>query len=373
MFNILTRYLAREVSLHTGMVLVALVLLFGFFELIQELNDLGKGNYRFADILMHVLLSMPSSVYNIFPAAALIGTMLALSRLASHSELTVMRASGMSLGSIALALMAVGVVFALLTLVFGEMITPAAERAAQELKMRATESLVGREFRSGVWVKDEGNVVNVKAVQIDADETRLLEIRVYEFDEEKRLKSISFAQSGTYLGNNQWKLVNAHKTLFTDGRTEVKTLPELTWKTVLTPDILSVLLIKPEQMSAVNLFTYIQHLRDNAQRSTRYEIAIWTKLIYPSAVLTMMLLAVPFSVGSQRGGGVGKRLLIGILLGLAFNLANRLFSSLGQLNEVSPFASAALPTIIMFCVAIGLLAWTERKTSGARFLGFRTA
>ena len=373
MMRILTRYLAREVTLATALVLVALAMLFGFFDLIHELGELGKGSYRLGNILAYVGLNMPGNIYNVFPVAALIGTLFALSRLASHSELTVMRVSGLSLAAIARALMVVGSGFVVLTLIFGEVITPVAERYAQEMKIRATESLIGQEFRSGVWVKDEGSFVNVKEVHLNGPDARLVDVRIYEFDTASRLKSISLAKGGNYLGENRWRLEDVQQTLFSETSTTLKRLPEMIWKSVLKPDILSVLLVVPEQMSAVNLYAYIQHLRDNAQKSTRYEIAIWTKLVYPMAVLVMMLLAVPFSVTQPRGGGVGVRLFIGILIGLGFNLVNRLFSSLGQLNGLSPFVSAWMPTLLFLAVALVMLMWAERRTSGASLWGYRTA
>jgi lipopolysaccharide export system permease protein len=373
MMRILTRYLAREVALATGLVLIALAMLFGFFDLIHELGDLGKGSYRLPNILSYVALNMPGNMYNLFPVAALIGTLFALSRLASHSELTVMRVSGLSLGAIARALMVVGCAFVVLTLVLGEFVTPLAERYAQEMKIRATEALIGQGFRSGVWVKDEGSFVNVKEVHLNGAEAHLVDVKIYEFDTANRLKSISLAKQGEYLGENRWRLQDVQETIFTEDGTSFKQLPEIIWHSVLKPDILSVLLVGPEQMSAVNLYTYIQHLRDNAQRSTRYEIAIWTKLVYPMAVLVMMLLAVPFSVTQQRGGGVGARLFIGVLIGLAFNLFNRLFSSLGQLNGISPFASAWLPTVLFLVIALAMLVWAERRTSGISLLGGRAA
>src|SRR5712691_3497752 len=98
MMRILTRYLAREVSLATFLVLAALVMLMAFFDFIHELGDIGKGAYKLSDVLLFVFLSAPDNVYNLFPVAALIGTLFALSKLASHSELTVMRVSGLSLG-----------------------------------------------------------------------------------------------------------------------------------------------------------------------------------------------------------------------------------------------------------------------------------
>ncbi|MBA2690536.1 MAG: LPS export ABC transporter permease LptG [Burkholderiales bacterium] len=371
--RILTRYLAVEVTLATALVLAALIMLFGFFDFIHELGDLNKGNYRLGNAVLYVLLNASGNVYNLFPVAALIGTLFALSRLASHSELTVMRISGLSLASIARSLMVTGLGFVLLTLLFGELITPSAERYAQEMKVRATEALIGQEFRSGVWVKDEGSFVNVREVHLNGAEARLVDVRIYEFDTANRLKTISLAKRGTYLGDNRWRLEEVEQTVFSETSTTLNRLPEAMWKSVLKPDILSVLLVVPEQMSAASLYTYIQHLRDNAQRATRYEIAIWTKLVYPAAVPVMMLLAVPFSASQPRGSGVGTKIFIGILLGLAFNMINRLSSSLGQLNGISPFLSAWLPTLVFLGVAIAMLAWAERRTSSAAFWGHKTA
>jgi len=364
---ILTRYLAREVSLATALVLAALVMLMGFFDLIHELGELGKGSYRLGSILLYVLLSTPGNVYNLFPVAALIGTLFALSRLASHSELTVMRVSGFSLWSIARSLMVIGMGFVALTLLFGELIAPAAERYAQEMKIRATESLIGQEFRSGVWVKDEGSFVNIKDVHLNGADAELVDVKIYEFDSANRLKTISLAKKGRYLGDNRWRLEDVQQTVFSDMGTALNRLPDAIWKSVLKPDILSVLLVVPEQMSAVNLYAYIQHLRDNAQKATRYEIAIWTKFVYPAAVLVMMLLAVPFSVSQQRAGSIGVKLFVGILLGLTFNLVNRLFSSIGQLNNLSPFMSAWLPTLLFFLLAISMLFWVDRHASRTPF------
>jgi lipopolysaccharide export system permease protein len=359
--RILTRYLSREVALATLIVLVALCMLFAFFDLIHELGDLGKGSYRISGAMFFVFLNMPAHVYELFPVAALIGALYALSQLASHSELAVMRVSGLSLAAIARALLPVGILFVLTMLFVGEVATPVLERIAEETKLRLTESLIAQEFRSGVWVKDEGSFVNVQEVRPGKGGTRLFGIKIYEFDPGYRLKSISLAKEGAYLGQNRWQILDVQRTLFSDTGTSLQRLPEAVWKSVLTPNILSVLLVVPEQMSVWNLYSYIRHLRDNAQNSTRYEIAIWSKLVYPCAALVMLVLAVPFSISSRRTGGVGARLLMGTLIGLAFNSANRLFSSLGQLQGLPAFASAVLPTLIFLAVAVSLLYVAERN------------
>lgn len=344
----LLRYFTREILSTSLLVLLALLALFGFFDLIRELDDLGRGNYRLTSMLGYVGLMLPSHTYVLMPAAGLMGTLFALARMSEHSELTVMRSSGLSLAQLALYVGAAGIVVGLATVVVGELVTPFTEEAAKGLRLKATRSIVAREFRSGFWVKDDRSFVNIQDV---TPETELLNLRIYEFDRDYRLTSISRAEKGTYAGPNTWRLTNVELTRFQGDRALLEKLPQLTWSSVLTPDILSVLKVVPERMSALNLRSYIEHLRDNRQKATRYEIAFWGKLLYPFAAIAMMVMAIPFALGSARAGGVGTKIVLGILLGLAFHFAGRLFSHMGLLNDWPALLSAGLPVVIVVLVA----------------------
>ena len=354
----LFRYFAREILLTSLLVLAALLALFGFFDLIRELDDLGRGNYRLNLMLAYVALSLPSHAYVLLPAAALIGTLFALARMSEQSELTVMRSSGLSLTQLALHVAGAGLVVAALTVVAGEFVAPFTEEAAKGLRLKATKSIVAREFRSGFWVKDDRSFVNIQDVTPD---TTLLNLRIYEFDKAHRLASISRAESGTYDGANRWKLSNVELTRFEGDNAVLQKLPVMAWSSVLTPDILSVLKIVPERMSALNLRSYIEHLRDNKQQTARYEIALYNKLLYPLAAIVMMVLAIPFALTSARTGGVGAKIVLGILLGLGFHFAGRLFSHMGLLNDWPALLSAGLPTVIFLVVAAGGLMRAEMR------------
>ncbi len=102
------RYLAREIYAATALVLMAFLALFAFFDLVHELADLGKGNYQLHHAIGYVLLTLPGYVYELFPIAVLIGTLYALTLLARHSEITVLRAAGLSTGRMLLALAKIG-------------------------------------------------------------------------------------------------------------------------------------------------------------------------------------------------------------------------------------------------------------------------
>lgn len=355
----LRRYVGRQILGSTVLVIVALLMLFSFFDLIQELGDVGKGRYRLSLALLKVTLAIPSHVYELFPVAALLGTLFALAQMVAHSEYTVMRVSGVSARSMMSIILPLGLMFAGFTFVIGEFVTPLSENAAQRLLLKATNTgVVAQEFRSGLWVKDDLSFVNVTQVSTDAD---LTGVRIYEFDDRSRLVSVSSALSGEFRGSDRWKLRDVSKTEFLPEGTRATHEAEVDWRSVLNPAILSVLMVVPERMSVADLYNYIGHLRDNRQATERHEIALYSKITYPVAVIVMMIIALPFAYSRSREGGISAKLFVGIMLGLGFHLASRLFGHLGLLNAWPPLFSAAFPTALFLLGGFGMLWWVERS------------
>ena len=353
------RYVAKQVFGATALVFSALLLLFGFFDFIQELSDLGRGRYSLTVAAVYVGLSLPGRAYEILPVAALIGTLFSLAQLVSSSEYTVMRVSGVSMRAMAVALVQIGVALSVLTFVLGEFVAPISEQAAQRLRLKATTSnVVAQAFRSGLWVKDDTNFVNVSRIM---PETVIHDVNIYEFDADYRLRAISHAKRGEYQRDNLWRLKDVVQTRFESNRTSVSKIPEAFWRSVLSPSILNVLMVVPEQMSLWDLYSYIGHLRDNKQETARYEIALWQKIIYPFAVLVMMVLALPFANFQVREGGISSNIFAGIMLGLGFHLANRLFGHLGLLNAWPPLFSAVMPTLVFLATAVWMMWKAEQR------------
>jgi lipopolysaccharide export system permease protein len=186
-------------------------------------------------------------------------------------------------------------------------------------------------------------------------------VRIYEFDARHRLLSISQAAGGRYVDDNLWRLTDVVQTRFGASSASVQRFEQLDWQSVLTPDILSVLFVLPERMSAWNLFQYSRHLGDNNQNAERYDIAFWKKLLYPFATLVMMGLALPFAYIHSRAGGVGAKVFSGIMLGVLFHLLNSLFSHIGLLNHWSPLLSALSPSLLFVSAAVLMMTWVERR------------
>ena len=379
--NTLRRYVWREIAASTGFVLLALVALFALFDLIGQLDDVGRAGYRITHALAFVALLVPSRTYELMPIAALIGTIYALSKLAANSEFTIMRVAGLSTLRLALTVLQIGVAFVVLTYLFGEAFAPSAEDLARRLRLQATGSALAQEFRSGVWVRDalargeDGTprlrFVNVRHVNTD---TSVDHWRIFEFDGNLRLRSVATADLGRYERGLGWNLTNMVETVippmgFAAGagdsamgeHTVVRTDALRLWRSDLTPAIFGALLVQPERMGALNLSRYIHHLADNRQRTDRFEIAFWSKLFYPLAILVMMALALPFAYLHVRSGTMSFKVFSGIMIGVVFYTLNKLFSHLGLLNTWPPILVAALPSLVVLAVALGALYWVERR------------
>jgi lipopolysaccharide export system permease protein len=353
------RYLAREVIAGVLLVLAAFLTLFGFFDMIGEVKSVGSNaSYQLYQAIVFVLLRLPGRVYELMPVAVLIGTLYALSSLARHSEITVLRVSGMSTKNLLCSLLAVATAFALVTFLVGEVVAPPAERAAQQLKLLGKGKAVAQDLDSGLWVRDERSFINVRTVLPD---TRLQGVRIYDFDENARLRSVTEAEEGVYVPPASWRLSGVTRTYIGDEQARLLKLPDIDWRSALNPDILSVLMVSPEKMSLTHLSAYTRHLAENKQKTQRYDIAMWKKMIYPLATLVMVALAMPFGYAHNRVSGVSLKIFSGVMIGVLFHMLNGLFSNLGAINSWSPFLSAIAPSALFMLAAIGMIWWFERR------------
>ena len=187
-------------------------------------------------------------------------------------------------------------------------------------------------------------------------------VRIYEFDESRMLRSISEAQRGEYDAELAvWRLSEVTSTVFGTDAVSLEQLERIDWRSDLTPEVLSVLMVAPERMTVGTLYAYIKHLKDNRQNSDRFEIALWKKLFYPWASLVMIALALPFAFSHDRMGGVSVKVFLGVMLGVGFYLLNGLFSNLGVINAWHPAAAAATPSLLFLLAAAMMLLLVERR------------
>ncbi|MEB0137079.1 LPS export ABC transporter permease LptG [Actimicrobium sp. CCC2.4] len=376
--TVLQKYFGKEILRAVLFVLLAFLALFAFFDLINELPAVGRGGYQIQHAFFYIALGLPGYTYELMPIAALIGSIYVLAQMASNSEFTIMRVSGLSTRQAGFMLAKIGLIFVLITFLFGEVISPLTAERAERLKQQA-QGTSSKEFRSGLWTKDQirddsGAMIGSRFVNVGEllPNGRLKDVKLYEFDSELRLTSMVTASTADFQGDRRWLLSDVATTRFALTVFNLAVLPDATsgiatttaptreLMSDITPDILSVTFADPDRMSAFDLATYTRHLAENRQVTERYDIAFWKKIIYPFAVFVMMALALPFAYLHARSGGVSLKIFMGIMIGVSFKLINSLFSHVGLLNTWPPLATAIAPSLLFLAGAVVALWWVER-------------
>lgn len=341
--NILHRYIGRTVIGGSFMVLLVLGALLAFVDFVSELDEVGKGSYSMFNAAQFVLYSLPKRLYELFPTAVLIGSLLSLGALAANSELTVMRAAGISIMRIVFSVLRAGFILLLFVALVGEFVVPISERQAQAVRAQELSQTVTLGGEGGFWARDGQRFVYVSHVYPGLN---LGQVKVYEFDEIHQLKQITQARSA-HFSQDKWQLEQVTRTDFSGAQVVSEQVRFETWDSLLNPDLFDVVSVKPENMSAYDLFLYSKYLNDNELESSHYLLAFWIKIFTPLSTLVMLLIALPFVFSSQRSAGAGNRVLFGLLLGIGFFLLNRTMNHLGQVYNVNPFISAAAPVLIV--------------------------
>jgi lipopolysaccharide export system permease protein len=351
--RILDIYIGKILLRHILVTVVVLLGLFVFIVFIEELSKIDKGNYGILKIIQYTVLGIPKILYEVFPMAALIGSILGLSVLARDSELIVMRAAGVSIMRITGSVLKVGVILALVAMVMGEIISPYTETKAQRIRAESMQTNIGSKEETGLWMRDDNTYVNIGEVLPNLN---LLRIKIFEFDNKNFLRFLSTAEEGEYQERNQrWVLKGLKRTMIDDTSSAADKVTAAYWSTVVSPEMLRVFMIQPEQLSVWQLTRYIKHLKSNKQDTINFELAYWAKIVTPFATAVMLILSVPFVFKEARSGTMGRSLFSGIMIGLGFWIMNKAFTYFVPLFNIPPFIGAFLPTLLVCLLSIYMI------------------
>jgi lipopolysaccharide export system permease protein len=341
--KIIEGYIGRTLIIHIAMVLLVLLALYFFSTLMGEMGMVGKGHYTAMDAVLYSLMLLPRQAYELFPLVALVGTILGIGSLASSNELTVLRAAGVSIRRMSLAVMKTGFVLILLVIVMGDTVAPYMEKQAHAKRLASLAKSVSLNAEDGLWARDGDDFINIR-VLIPGGQAN--DITRYRF-EGQRLVEIAFSHAGRYQ-DNSWVVSSVVKTIFKENQVFTQQIAEEHWSSTLTPDVINVATLPAENLALWELHEFIDYLHENGLAAQRYETAMWVRLFTPLATGGMILLALPFVFGSLRGVTIGHRVMIGSLLGIAFYLINGMFSRLGLIYNIDPLLSAGAPTLLVY-------------------------
>jgi len=356
-------YVARTVLgsvLLTWAVLVGLDVTLG---LVDQLSDVGKGRYGYTQALLYTALTVPNRLYELFPTTAVIGALMALGQLAATSELTALRAVGLSRRRIGLGVAGAIALLTGLMVVNGETLGPMAQHSAESLKAgaRSDGSVVAR--YSGLWAREGEFILNAgggEEKQGNGDRwLELRDVRLYEFAGDGRLVSQAHAAVAEHRPG-AWLLRDVNRIRFEPKSVSRTHLAEERWASKLDSTALTAGLDKPRYLASNDLRKAVDYRKRNSLDASEFEKLYWGRWFYPINVLALCLAAIPFAFGTLRSGGLGKRLFIGIVFALGFWLLQTQFVNLAGVFKFDYRLAYVAPTLIMLAVSAALF----RRRSG---------
>lgn len=375
MLRIAQRYLAAEIYRSSAIVLLALMGLFTFFNLIDELDRISA-TFSVTNLLYLEALNLPTQLYELLPIGLLIGSILALAGLAQRNELVILRVSGISGFKLLLMLWLATIPLMILAFVLSEYVAPRAEIQASEASLEILGRAGGGRLASGYWFREQApeggiRIINIKTLQSQGN---IRDITVYHLNDKLRLQQFTQAERGRLI-NEQLQLHDSVTTEIHPQANELLNTLEppsaplvslvpadnLNLATTLTAERLMARILTPERMAASDLMDYIQYLEANQLQTSRQVVALWRKFAYPFSLLVMITIAAPISFMQTRRGGAGTKIFVGILVGVGFFMLNQLTLNLGMLSQWAPWVTALLPNISALLIAFAALILLENK------------
>ena len=345
--KLLDRYIGKTVLNSTLVVMLVLLSLFAFAAFAGELDKVGRGSYDVMLALEYTLLLLPRLAYQLFSIVILLGAIIGLGMLASQSELVVVRAAGVSLLRIIWTVMKVGLILLTFMLLVGEFVAPAAEYKAQSMRAEAISGQASFRTEKGLWARDGNTVIHIQDL-ISSDQVG--RVSVYDFDENNQLKTVTTAKKAVYDGKG-WLLEGVlRSSISLSGVTTIKK-KNLRWQSLLNPDLIGVVTVKPDYLSVPGLISYIDYLTENGLDTSQYRLALWKKAVMPLTTLIMIVLAVPFVFGPLRSVGVGQRIFFGTLFGIGYFLIDQTTSHVGLVYGLPPILSVMVAPVLFAGVA----------------------
>ncbi len=358
-----------DITVSVVFVSLAFLSLFLFIDLVEALSDMAKLGGSIGLAALVSLLDVPGHFYELAPIAVLIGTIYTLSRMSQSSEFTILRTSGLGPWRALRLLATLGLAFAALTFLVGDYLAPYSENKGVDVRAAMRGSL--SHGRSGVWIKDrqstpDGDRSYSIKIGRSGSQGGMLEVNIFEFDDDSRLVRQITAASGRIDNQGHWALseVNMTRWITSDAsqtpRVSSESMESWQWTSGPSAEVVASALLPVSTMSTVELWRYIGHLDANEQAIQAYEIQFWKRALYPFACLVMVCLALPFAYLHARAGGISLKVFGGIMLGIAFVLLNSLAGHLGLLRNWTPWIAAAAPSVLFLLMSMGAFAWLVR-------------
>ena len=366
---LLDDYVLREFSTNLALVLATFATLFLVFTFFELIGDIIRNRTPLVTVGDYLLNLIPYILYNTTPLCALVAVLITFGALNRTSELTAMKATGISLYRVVIPVLVLCAAIAAGLFAFDEFYLPAANRRQESLRATIkgkpaqtflrpdrkwisgqTEPSANADSRAGNRISHTADPARIFYYQFfDADKNVFANLTVFEFSPGAfTLQRRIFAASAHWDDHaNQWVFENGWQRTFAGETTSsyqpfsVSTFPEIREQ----PTYFKKEDRPSQEMNYGELSRYITDLSQSGFDTMRLRVQLNRKLAYPLITLVMAVLAIPFALSmGKRGGLAGIATAIG--LAIAYWVVAGLFEAMGNVNTLPAMLAAWSPDLL---------------------------
>ncbi len=346
-YRTLQRYVVREYLKTLSLSLSSLTLIYVVVLFLQKMNQFTKYQAPFYLIFEYLLFKVPNVTFQwTLPYAVLLATLLTLGALSRHSEITAMKAGGVSLYRITLPLLFIALLISLCSFLGNEYLVPYTNQKTQyllDVKLRQEEpSGFFKNYK--IWYRNDNRIFNIQL--LDLQKKTLKGFTLYQFDNQFRCIQRIDALNADWI-DGKWRFHNgAVRDFDENGSIRMTPFKELDYSLPESWESFQNIERQSREMSYTELRTYIQKIQSAGYDSTRYLVDFYSKLSCPFLNLIMILIGVPFALKTGRSGGVALNIGVSVMIGFIYGILFYIFLSFGKSGILPPFLSSWIPTLL---------------------------
>lgn len=349
--RILNRYIRNAVISSSLLVVLVLLGIESFMEFINQLPDIGIAHYNLLSASLYVVAQLPSDLYQLFPMAGFLGCLVGLGRLASSSQLIVMRTAGMSIAQITMSVIKAAILMIVIVTFIGEFVAPKLELKAATMKSLALSHEIGFKSLGGIWLRNSNSFVHIG--RVDSNHT-VSDVSRFVVNSQHRLITAAYAKKAVFR-DGHWHMMDALQSRFSFARITKHRIHDFPLKVIFNPISLEEGEKSVDQQSIVGLDRSIDYREQARLETSQYKFAFWQRIFQPLITIIMICLGVPFLFGLLRSSTMGSRVLVGVIVGFAFYMLNQFFGPFTMVYQLPPLLAAIMPTVLFALACVILL------------------
>lgn len=360
-FNRIQIYILSHFLRYAGLSLLILILLFLTFDFFDRIDNILADNSDPLLILQYFLLKTPLNISLMLPIAVMAGVLLSLGTLSKNSEITAMRASGLSVFSLLKPLLLCGVAASFVTVILNESVVPGSQKRSREIYNIdiKKKDKSGTYSQDNIWLRNEDTFYAIE--RFDSRRKALDQLTILKVNESFKVRTRADATQATWLNPAiGWSMRDVTEYHFTPGQdVTTKRFRVMPLPITNRPSDFFDVKTDPYSMSFSELRRWIRQQASNGLDIQGYLPYLYEKLSFPVINVIVVLLVAPFAIRSARSGGMALSVVAALIIGFSYYAVHSFSIAFGRAELLPAALSAWVANILMGMIGLILVSGSE--------------